>query len=147
MNGPIKPEIKRTYKKTKQKEIAPALAQCGKYIETLINVFFSQGVVHYFLHFIMLKMNTNDFQFSLKISIVVISQTLHLSSFRGENMKLKLLLLFTFSTLVFSGCSHFSHSGGCNCGKMEKKKDCASGECPLDKKCDDCKKSEDKPSK
>lgn len=62
-------------------------------------------------------------------------------------MKLKTLLLLTFSTLILSGCHHFSHRGGCNCGKMQEKKECAGGECALEKKCDDCKKSEEKVSK
>ncbi|KHD87890.1 MAG: hypothetical protein OM95_11460 [Bdellovibrio sp. ArHS] len=65
-------------------------------------------------------------------------------------MNLKMILLSSAVAMMLGACAHTKshHHGDCACGrKAEAKKECAGSECPLDKKCDDCKKGEAAPAK
>lgn len=55
-------------------------------------------------------------------------------------MNFKMVIIASVAALVMGACAHKSHSGAaCGCGThKEEKKQCAGGECALDKKCADC---------
>lgn len=61
-------------------------------------------------------------------------------------MKLKMIVLMSVSALMMSACAHKHHKHDCACAKAEGKKECADGECSMEKKkcCADDKKEAEK---
>lgn len=61
-------------------------------------------------------------------------------------MNLKLIIMASIATLFMGACAHHHDHKGCDkCASHKaEKKGCASGECSMNKECDDCKKKEEK---
>lgn len=61
-------------------------------------------------------------------------------------MSLKLVIMASVAALFMGACAHHHGHKGCDkCASQKtEKKGCASGECPMDKDCDDCKKKDGK---
>ncbi|MEN0057329.1 MAG: hypothetical protein AAGB31_00735 [Bdellovibrio sp.] len=57
-------------------------------------------------------------------------------------MKIRSTMMIALFGLFMAACSHTAHKHeNCQCGhNKEQKKECAGGECPVDKKCADCQK-------
>lgn len=59
-------------------------------------------------------------------------------------MNFKMIVLTSVAALMMGACAHRGHHNCSNCSGKETKKECATGECPMDskKKCAECEKSE-----
>lgn len=61
-------------------------------------------------------------------------------------MNLKMIVMASVAALMLGACAHKTHSHeDCACGHKEAKKECASGECGVEKKkghCPDCEKAD-----
>lgn len=61
-------------------------------------------------------------------------------------MNLKLVIMASVAALMMGACAHKHGHQGCDkCASHKtEKKGCGSGECAMDKECDDCKKTDGK---